>query len=172
MVESFNEETNEFISDVFTLELEHSLASLSKWESHFETPFLGDKEKTTEETLWYIKAMVLTPDVPPEVFDNLVADHYNQVNEYINAAMTATTFREQPNRKPNREIITAEIIYHWMIQANIPFECENWHLNRLIALVRVCHAKNEPPKKMTPREIAQQNRQLNARRRAQLNTKG
>lgn len=172
MGESFNEETEEFLYDIVTLELEHSLVSLSKWESHFLKPFLGSDEKTTDETLWYIRAMVLSPDIPPEVFENLTSEHYNKVNEYISAPMTATRFTEQPNNKRNREIITAEIIYHWMITSQIPFDCENWHLNRLIALVRVCNAKNSPPKKMSPAEIARRNRDLNAQRKAQLNTKG
>lgn len=172
MSESYNEDTEEFITDIVKVQLEHSLVSLSKWESHFEKPFLGQSEKTTEESFWYIRAMVLTPDVPQEVFDNLTAEHYDAVNKYVTAPMTATTFREEPNKKRNQEIITAEVIYHWIISSNISWDCQYWHLNRLIALVRVCNAKNTPAKKMSPQEIARRNRDLNAQRKAELNTKG
>lgn len=172
MVEAYDDDKAEFVvSEAFDLMFEHSLVSLSKWESFWEKPFLDAKEKTAEETHWYIRAMLLTPDVPPEVFSRLTQVQLNEINEYINAKMTATTFREDRSR-PNRQIITAEIIYYWMVSLQIPFECQHWHLNRLLTLVRVCNEKNAPAKKMTPRQAAEQQRNLNAQRKAKLGTRG
>jgi hypothetical protein len=169
--ESFDEETQELIPYVFVLELEHSLVSLSKWESFFKKPFLGLTEKTTEETRWYIEAMTLTPKVPKEVFDRLSDKNLDDINEYIKDSMTATWFTDR-NQKPSRETITAEIIYHWMVALSIPFECQNWHLNRLITLVRVINEKTSATKKMSRSDRTQQQRSLNEQRKAQLGTSG
>lgn len=172
-VEMFDEQTQEFVSrgDV-TLDLEHSLVSVSKWESMYEKPFLGGVEKTTEEIFEYIKQMTLTPNVSEEVFHKLSEENITAVNKYIEAKMTATWFSEAPGAPRTRDVITAELIYYWMITFQIPFECENWHLNRLFTLIRVCNIKQAKPKKMSRSEMAARNRELNAQRRQQLGTKG
>ncbi len=171
-VEMWDEKEEQFVySPETTLELEHSLVSLSKWESKWQKPFLSGKEKTEEEVLDYIKCMVLTPNVSPDVYDHLSEDNITDINRYIDAPMTATTFSDR-NNKPSREIITAELIYYWMITANIPFKCEEWHLNRLLTLIKVCGIKNSPPKKMSKREIMSRNASINAARKKQLNTRG
>ena len=171
--ESFDETTGEFVTVGGTkLQLEHSLVSLSKWESKFEKPFLGKDQKTTEEVVEYIKCMSLGPYIPPGVFQQLDEKNFEEINAYINAKMTATWFADAPGAPRTREVITAELIYYWMTVFNIPFECENWHLNRLFTLIRVCNIKQAKPKKMTRAEIAQRNRELNEQRKKQLGTSG
>lgn len=170
--EMFNEATNEFFTTKPTeLQLEHSLVSLSKWESKWHVPFLGKGEKTIEQTMDYIKCMTITQNVSPMVYMALTDDNINKVNDYINDPMTATTFNNL-GQPPSREIVTSEVIYYWMVSLNIPMECQKWHLNRLLTLIRVCNVKNSPPKKMSQREIMNRNAALNAARRKKLNSKG
>ncbi len=171
--EMFDETKQEFVTEGdITLELEHSLVSLSKWESKHEKPFLGQTEKSTEEVLDYIRVMTLTPNIAPEVYLNLSEANIKAINSYIDARMTATWFSDPPGAPASRDVITAELIYYWMITFQIPFECENWHLNRLFTLIRVCNLKQAKPKKLSRAEMAARNRELNAQRRAQLGTKG
>ncbi len=173
--ELFDESTCEFISTKpRSLALEHSLVSISKWESKWKKPFLSNDEKSFEEQLDYIRCMTVTQNVSPETYKLLTTENINAINAYMNAEMTATWFNEQNIRrgKKSSEVVTSELIYYWMIAYNIPFECQKWHLSRLMTLIRICEIKNSPSKKMTPKEVAKYNRSLNAARKAKLNTRG
>ena len=170
--EKINDKNEFVIRDSFTLEMEHSLASVSKWESKFEKPFLTDVEKTPEEILEYIKCMTLTPEVPEKVYGALSSSNVEKINDHIAAKMTATWFPKHSSSKGNPEIITSEIIYYWMVSCGIPFECETWHLSRLLTLIQVCQRKSTPPKKMSKSEAIRQQRELNARRREQYGSSG
>jgi hypothetical protein len=175
-VESFDEVKNEFVySEETIIELEHSLFSLSKWEQKFEKPFLGkggNEEKTLEETIGYIQAMTVTPNVPPEVYQRITNAHFQEINQYIEAKMSATWFNEQPSKKPSREIVTAEIIYYWMSELKIPLEWEHRHLNQLFTYIKVANQKNSPEKKMNKRDMIAERNRINAERQAKLNTTG
>ena len=155
-----------------TLQLEHSLVSLSKWESKWNKSFLSSSDKTNEEIIDYIRCMTITQNVDPEVYTRLKNNVIKQIYDYINAPMTATVISDTKRGGSSREVITSELIYYWMIALNIPFECQKWHLNRLLTLIRVCEIKNTPPKSMNRREIMNRNAALNAARRKQFNTKG
>lgn len=171
--EHFDEEKNEFLYfEAVTLELEHSLAVLSKWEQIYEKPFLSAEKKSSEEVLGYVKCMIQTPNFPPEVLPRLTQENLEAINAYIDAKMTATWFNDQPGARRNSETITAELIYYWMCAFQIPLEFENRHLNHLFTLIRVCNAKNQPEKKMGMQEHAGWQRDLNAERRALMGTAG
>jgi hypothetical protein len=173
--ELFDEKTETFIHTKDTqLKLEHSLLSISKWESKWCKPFLGDGTKvhrTTKEMIDYIECMTLNT-VPKEVYSALTKQNIKDISDYINSPMTASTvvtYKKRNQIKP--DIVTSELIYYWMIACQIPFECEKWHINRLIMLIKICNAKNDY-KKMSKREIMEQNRALNEARRKALHTKG
>lgn len=176
--EYFDETKNEFvILKGQKLTLEHSLISISKWEMKWHKAFLGDGEKTVEETLDYVRCMNIGPINDPDIFYRLEPEQIEKINAYISEPMTATTFSSRrpgaPNRPHSRDVITNELIYYWMIGYNIPFDpCEKWHFERLMTLIKVCEVKSEKPQKMSKRELAARNAALNAQRRAKLKTKG
>ena len=154
-----------------TLILEHSLMSISKWESKWHKPYFSGKEKTTEEIKDYIRCMTIS-QIPDEfIYDRLSIENIQQINDYILDPMTGTSFNKVNNKK-SKEILTAEVIYYLMIAYGIPFECQKWHINKLFTLIKVCEIKNTPPKKMSKSELLKQNRELNAYRRSVLNSKG
>lgn len=171
--EYFDEINEEFIyKKEQTLQLEHSLVSLSKWESKWNKAFLGKQEKTDEEILDYVRCMTLTQNVDPEVYSRLSAENYAAINAYIEAPMTATCFFDERKGQKRKETVTSELIYYWMISYNIPVEFQKWHLNRLLTLIRVCNVKNTPPKKRSQREIMKRHAAINAANRKRFNSKG
>jgi hypothetical protein len=173
-VELYDDSKHEFITvKEQTLQLEHSLVSLSKWESKWCKPFLSKKDITRDEIIDYIRCMTITQNVDPSVYTYISNDVIEQVNEYINAPMTATWFRkEQTGGRANSEQITSELVYYWMISLNIPFECQKWHFNRLLTLIRVCNVKSQTPKRRSKRDILTSNAALNEARRKQFNSNG
>jgi hypothetical protein len=167
--ETYNEETSEFGSgSSHRVRLEHSLVTMSKWEAIWETPFLGKKDKTDKQILSYVELMLLDDDLPPEVFLKLIENHLGEIKDYVAASMTATKLHTDPNAPGSREIITAELIYYWMISMQVPVEFEHWHLNRLVTLIRVINLKNSPKKKMS----LQERRALNRARQSKHGTRG
>ena len=170
--ENYNESTNEFEVETLELEMEHSLVSLSKWESRFEKPFLGPDEKTDEEIFFYIECMILTPDFPPEIVKRFSKKDFEKINDYLVSKQSATWFTNKKDNSPSRETITSELIYYWLSSYQIPREAERWHLNRLLTLIRVFNAKNEKPKKRSSSEIAAERRALNEKRRREMKTHG
>lgn len=171
----YDELTNEFIHvKGAKFKIEHSLLSLAKWEAKWKVPFLHTK-LTREQWVDYIRCMTITQNIDPLVYKMITPDLLKQIENYINESQTATTINNTaPQRPHKKEIITAEIIYYWMTAFNIPFECEKWHLSRLLTLCEVCSIKNNAGnnKKMTKSEIMRQNNKLNAARRAAYNSKG
>lgn len=172
--EMFNEKTKEFVpaGEDLVMDLEHSLISLSKWESEYEKPFLTSAKKTSEEIFSYLKAMVVTPGVDLEALYKCSQRNIEEIQRYIDSPQSATTFGMMPESRGPGEVITSELIYYWMIGFQIPWEAQYWHLNRLFALIRICNIKNAPKKKMSRREIAERNQRLNAERREKLGTSG
>ena len=176
--ELWDESTEQFIvNDKETiLQLEHSLVSVSKWESKYCKPFYARDEKqavkSNEEILYYIKCMTITQNVSDEIYSCLSNENIKDIKDYIDAPMTATTFNNLDKNTRNREVITSELIYYWMIALNIPMECQKWHLNRLLTLIRICNVKNTPPKKISKRDLASKYAALNAARRKQFHTNG
>ena len=172
----WSDELQQFVhKDAFggcVLNLEHSLISISKWEAKWHVPFIATKEKTEEQTIHYIECMTINHDIPANAYSHLSVKNIQDISEYINNPMTATTIKETPGARKSREIVTSEVIYYWMIALQIPFECEKWHLNRLMQLIAVCNEKNTPAKKLSKQEIIERNKELNAARRKKYNTKG
>ena len=169
--EYWDEEKEVFINTDFgEIHLEHSLVSISKWESKWKKSFINSDKQIGDELYDYIRCMSKEP-ISLDLVKSMGVGVIQQIIEYINDPMSATTIKSNGLKRPNREVITSELIYYWMIALNIPFECQEWHLNRLLKLIEVCNLKNDP-KKMGKNEILRQNRDLNAARRKALHSKG
>ena len=175
-IDVFDNDLQEFVNiKGCTIQLEHSLISLHRWEQKWNVPFLTKKEKTLEQTIDYIKCMTISQNVNPMIYKYLTDDTVSEILKYIEEPMTATTFSNnanQPGAAPKRETVTAELIYYWMIALQIPVQFEKWHLNSLLTLIEVCNIKNTPPKKLSKNQILSRNKSLNAARRKALGTKG
>lgn len=173
-IDGWDERSEQFVSiPTTTIMLEHSLISISKWESKWHKPFLkATDEKTPEQINDYIKCMTITPNVKPEVFNCLTAENLETIKAYIDDPMTATTITDRGGKKFSREIVTSELIYYWMVALQIPFECQKWHINRLLMLIQICNIKNQPDKKMGRRSTMQENAALNAMRRQRAHSRG
>lgn len=170
--EWWDDKNEEFVSTKETkLVLEHSLVSLSKWESKWKKPFISKESRTIEETLDYVRCMTISQNADPKVYGLITAEQLKKIEEYINDPMTATWFKNDKS-KPSNEQITSELIYFWMITSGVPIECQKWHLNRLLTLLKICAIKNQPSKKMPRSEIYKNNAALNAARRKRLGSKG
>lgn len=179
--EEFDEETNEFIEETWRLRLEHSLVSLSKWESKFEKPFLSNEEKSQEEIFAYIQMMDLDEETPPEVFLKLSRDDYTAINEHIHGKKTATWFNKPEKKGPNRQTVTSELIYYWITSYEIPWEAQYWHLNRLFTLIEVFNeerkadeskSKTKNVNRKSAESIAAERRALNEKRKREMQTNG
>lgn len=171
--ELFDSKTNEFVNfKTTTVSLEHSLISISKWEAKWKKPFFKKEERSLDEIIDYIACMSLNPNIDHRIFHKISSDEVRRVSDYISDPMTATTFNEFEDPKNNKQIVTSELIYYWMIAYNIPFECQKWHINRLLTLIRICGIKNAPPKKTSKAEMMRKRAQINAERRSKLHTKG
>lgn len=172
--EQWNEMTEQFMSTKEqTLILEHSLVSISKWESKWQKPFLGKGAKSAEETIDYVRCMTINQVNDPNVYYNLTQQNMDDISSYIDSPMSATWFSEEQKRGGgSKEVVTSELIYYWMVALEIPFECQKWHLNRLLTLIRIANIKNQPSKKMSKAATRKQNHSLNAARRARLHSKG
>lgn len=172
--EFYDEEHEEFITvKAQTITMEHSLISLSKWEARWKKPYLSKEPKTKAEIIDYFRCMTIGQAPEPYVYQALSKENLEKIADYISDPMTATTIYEYDKRGSNRETVTSELIYYWMIAQQIPTEYEKWHLNRLMTLIKVCAIKNNPnQKKMSRQAIAKQNRALNAARKKKYGTRG
>lgn len=176
--EFFNEETSEFVrpkclgKDGKKLRLEHSLVSISKWESNWKKRFLTKEDKTSEEVRDYVRCMTLTQNVDPEVYLYLTAENIKEINDYIQDPMSGTTFPKEKPKTGYREETSSELIYYWMVALEIPVEFQRWHFNRLLNLIRICNIKNAPQKKSSMNDIISQQKKIEAANRAKLHLHG
>lgn len=170
----YDERTGEFcMTKDTTLNLEHSLIAISKWESKWHKPFLSSEAKTNDELIDYIRCMTISQNVDPKVYYGLSMDDMKTIESYMGDEMTATKFNDRSKRSGSRsQVITSELIYSWMVSLQIPFECEKWHINRLLTLIRVCNIENSPKKRMKNKDVLKQNSQLNEARRRAMHTTG
>lgn len=157
-----------------TLRLEHSLLTISKWETIWELPFLSEEKKTNDQLHSYVSIMA-GGNLEEETLNRLGQSHYEKLNTYLNAKHSATWFSDPPNQRKSTQTVTSELIYFWMTTYNIPFECENWPFARLMNLIRIASIKNDPDKgkkKRNKSQMLSERAMLNQKRREELGTTG
>ena len=155
------------------LEMEHSLLSISKWESKWKIPFVECQNMTPEQFIDYCRCMTINRQKDQNVYQYLMNVDAQKIGDYMADSMSARILSKKNSRKgQNRTRMTSDYFYYMMIQLGIPFECEKWHFGRLMALIDCCQANsgNEPP--MSYRERQKYYAELNAQRRRMLGTKG
>ena len=173
--EGWDDSKEEFITfEGQVLTLEHSLVSVSKWESIWKKPFISKQEKSNSEIVSYIKCMTITQNVKDYAYTFLTKANFDAINNYIKDSHTATFFSDYKGpAKRSSEQITSELIYYWMVEYGIPFDpCEKWHLNRLLTLIRICGIKNNSEQKMPKKQALKEQAAINAMRKAKFHTRG
>jgi hypothetical protein len=174
--EFWNERTEKFsYKKGCSLKLEHSLISISKWEAIWHVSFF-DTKLSEEQLLSYIQCMSLGPEIDLETVLRLTQDNIKEIVDYMKDPMTASSVKESKGpQQRRRERITSEYIYYLMIRYNIPDRYDQWHINRLIMLIRICSAKEaeaNPQKKTNSRELMREYDSINERNKARFNTRG
>lgn len=161
-----------YADQIVKLQFEHSLRALSKWESKYKVPFLTERQKSPSEMLDYFQCMLMSPEVDPEVVYTLSPSDTDRLTNYINANLSASSVPKNGIAEINPEITTSELIYFWMVALKINWEAQDWHLSRLLMLINITSYKQQPPKKRSPREILNEMRSENERRKKLLKTSG
>ena len=159
--------------DEVVLRFEHSLLALSKWEAFSKKPFLTERPKSPADLLDYFRCMLISPEVDPDLIYRLSAEQLNDLEKYISDSQTATTVTLDSKGKRSGQIVTSEVIYGWLVGLQIPFQpTETWHLNRLMMLVQVVQANNEPPKKVSREEALNDWQRVNEANRKFFKSEG
>lgn len=165
------------INDVY-LRFEHSLVSLSEWEQEYEKPFYSSKtvdNRTEKEMVSYFEYMLISGIEYRPLVRLASPEQMLALTHYINKGSTATTVKEMAQKAGPNETPTSELMYYWLVAFKIPFKpTDEWHLHRLLMLVKVCGAKSTPSgrNKVNKRELAMSMREINEQRLRDLGTKG
>lgn len=175
----WNEETEQFVyfnvEEDVTLELEHSLRSISRFEEHYHERYFDfnnpkvypQKSFTEEQIFYYFKCMTMNGEYPDDVYKCLTQDDIRQIVNYMNDSHTATIINDKDTKSANNELTSSELIYYWMCSAQIPWEAQDWHINRLLTLIHIFGIKNGDHKKKSTKDTAMDYRRLNEKRLAE-----
>lgn len=142
---------------------ENSLKAIAKWESKYTKSFFKDEDKNNDEILDYLSMMCEEEDISSIDFINN-PEAIELLLEYVNKKHSATTFSSNLNEN-NSQIVTTELIYGYMSLGKIPYEAENWNIERLLNLVRVIGELNKPKEEMSRKDTMELHRKINQQRR-------